>query len=400
MKTQPVSHPSHPEKSSAKAPCRLCGGRELTEVIDLGEIPFALRLSANSGETYHKQQLAFNVCQQCLLVQISDELGGFYQGFNYSTKHLNPSHVDDLVNSALEYKYPGTAFEIGSNDGTFLEKLASCGFSPTGIEPNEKVSQYAKYPTHVGFFTKEKAKEIGSTYDFIFSRHVIEHVLCMRDFMAGVDILLADDGILVIELPDSDRGFASSNPAFLWEEHLSYPLDAHMMSLFHTYGFTVLEKREYIFGGGTRAYVCARKPLGPIERDWGDSKAKPVSYYRDFNKRIMTYAEKLRKATASKKLVLYGAGHRSSLIVNYSGIASRIAYTIDDRKDLQGQVMPGTNSKIQGTFPSEECLFLLGVPPEHEYKIVRRITAHYGYKPECISLLRLDGIAYVDNPNL
>ena len=100
-------------------------------------------------------------------------------------------------------------------------------------------------------------------FDTVFLRHVVEHVSDLDGFFAGVRTLLRDDGLLVLELPEVEESFSLGSPAILWEEHVNYftpALAEHMLTRF---GFQVCDRRSYVFGGGSMAFV-AQKRAAPV----------------------------------------------------------------------------------------------------------------------------------------
>src|SRR5262249_22991449 len=101
----------------------------------------------------------------------------------------------------------------------------------------------------------------GGPFDTVYVRHVVEHVSDLEGFFSALRILLRDDGFLVLELPDVEEGFALGSPAILWEEHVSYftqPLADYLPSRL---GFRTADRRKYVFGGGSLAFVAQKTAL-------------------------------------------------------------------------------------------------------------------------------------------
>lgn len=76
--------------------------------------------------------------------------------------------------------------------------------------------------------------------------------------------------------------------------------------------------------------------------------------------------------------MLYGAAPRSCMMVASSGIGDELDYVVDDRAELQGRLMPGTDLPIQSPYdvpPGQPLLCLLGVGAENEARVRAKVEA-------------------------
>jgi hypothetical protein len=198
-----------------------------------------------------------------------------------------------------------------------------------------------------------------------------------------------------MELPEVEAGFARGNPAILWEEHVSYftePLAAYLLAL---YGFRVLEQRRYAFGGGSIAFVAA-KEASPAPPPPPPRPAPAIRLARRFVTGVARYRRTLRTVlkaarTAGYKVAIYGAAPRSAAVVGACEIGTALDLVIDDRSEIQGRLLPGTERPIcslaeAATAIGGPLLCLLGVGAENEFKVRARMAAHLQAPPLCISL--------------
>jgi hypothetical protein len=89
---------------------------------------------------------------------------------------------------------------------------------------------------------------------------------------------------------------------------------------------------------------------------------------------------------------MYGAAPRSCIVSATCGICDMIDFVVDDREDIQGRMMPGTQQPIRPLADvvgatGAAALYLLGVGAENEFKVRRRIEAAATSRLAYVSLL-------------
>ncbi len=111
---------------------------------------------------------------------------------------------------------------------------------------------------------RAEAKEIvvkHGAFDTVRLRHVVEHVSDLDGFFAGIRTLQRDDGLLVLELPEVEESFRLGSPAILWEEHVNYFTPALAEHMLRRFGFEICDRCNYVFGGGSMAFVARKEAL-------------------------------------------------------------------------------------------------------------------------------------------
>jgi hypothetical protein len=270
-----------------------------------------------------------------------------------------------------------------------------------GIEPNKTAADMAMQAGHVvyqSFLSAELAERLiakHGAFDAAYLRHVAEHVGDLASFFAAVRTLLRDGGLLAIELPQVEAAFALGNPAILWEEHVNYFTEPLAVHLLERYGFTVIERRHYAFGGGAIAFL-ARKGAIPEGSAVPPRPSPALRLTRNFKAGFKRYRSALRAAVAKAKVagyavVMYGAAPRSCMVAGACALADAIDQVIDDRADIQGRLMPGTEREISSLEAvcdglASPMLCLMGVGAENEYKVRAKLAARLRARPLCISL--------------
>lgn len=355
-------------------------------LLYIPDVPLArnFRNSITVPEYVHNFHLA--LCESCHLPQLLNPVPAekLYDSSIYLTGFQKPCHLDDLINSTLAHQPPGKVLEIGCNDGALLTALKEAGYKEVfGIEPNQYAATMAtKAGHHVihSMLTKDIVIDTG-IFDTVYCRHVLEHVPNITEFMENVRDVLTDDGIFVLELPIIEGALNQGNPAILWEEHVNYFTIEFTKKLLSYFGFEILEERQYVFGGGSQAYV-ARK-VAQLKTHHKALDHTPLlriqGRFDNFRQKLKSLLEKARALDYT--IVLYGAGGRSASVMNLTKLANYVDAVIDDRAELQGLIFAGTELPVEAlneTEFSDPVLFLMGVGAEKEHKARQKIkTTHH-----------------------
>jgi novobiocin biosynthesis protein NovU/D-mycarose 3-C-methyltransferase len=117
--------------------------------------------------------------------------------------------------------------EIASNDGTFLDAFARRGYDVSGVDPSNLADEATArgLPTRRAFFDAEVASEIHEAdgpADVVLARNVIGHTDDLRGLLAGIDVLLAPSGRLIVETPYAMFLATELQYDTIFHEHVSY----------------------------------------------------------------------------------------------------------------------------------------------------------------------------------
>jgi 2-polyprenyl-3-methyl-5-hydroxy-6-metoxy-1,4-benzoquinol methylase len=117
------------------------------------------------------------------------------------------SRIKKIIRTHMKY-LPKSVLDVGCGDGTDLDlfrKLFGNGLQTFGIEPSESAAMLAIRRGHkveVGMFPAPYFR--SKHFDVIWSKHVIEHVADPREFLVVSRELLNEDGIIVLDTPNTD----------------------------------------------------------------------------------------------------------------------------------------------------------------------------------------------------
>lgn len=207
-------------------------------------------------------------CEDCGHLQLLDMLEPHFQytNFQYTTSVSRglDAHLEGL--GAELIRRVGTlagksVLEIGSNDGTLLEVLHKAGARVLGIDPAEKAAGLANargLETIVGFFSAETGQKILQThgkFDLVLSNYTVANIDDLTGFAAGVNLLLADDGLLVVETSYGLDVLQSRLLDTIYHEHVSYFLVTALQVYAQRSGWELVDVQHIpTKGGSIRVY--------------------------------------------------------------------------------------------------------------------------------------------------
>lgn len=372
--------------------CRLCGGHHLSRLLSLKNLPISHYLRKSGQDPDPRFTVEFDSCEDCGLLQIVNAIPAdliYVDTDTYTTGFQRPRHIEDLITTAVARQDPGKVVDVGCNDGSLMDNLKQAGYTTiVGVEPNEVAAGLARrkgYDVYTSYLTRDQAVRIVADHGIfgtVYLRHVVEHVSDLDGFFDGIRTLLDDEGLLVLELPDVEESFALGSPAILWEEHVNYFTAALAEHVLRRFGFEICDRRRYVFGGGSIAFVARKKARVDSSRAVPDPRptidllgrfAAGLERQKTELNRLVAVAR-----SAGYQVLVYGAAPRSCLLVSVSEIADAIDFVIDDRGDLQNRLMPGTARLVQPMADvagriGGKVLCLLGVGSENEFKVRARL---------------------------
>src|SRR5262249_28588250 len=150
------------------------------------------------------------------------------------------------------------------------------------------------------------------TFDLVSCRYILEHSPDPVAALIALKSLLSDDGLLLVEVPDSSKFLAARDYCFLWEEHSCYFVEETLGRLAESAGFRALSVLRYE-GALEDALVAVLKVAGPPSAMHAPLGASPLfQAYRDhFATTRAGLQAKLAGAAgpAKDRVALFGIGH-------------------------------------------------------------------------------------------
>jgi SAM-dependent methyltransferase len=355
--------------------CRTCGGSDLQQFLDLGFTPPADRFLREEQllEPEVHYPLAVLMCKQCGLAQlnyvVSPELL-YQQDYPYeaSMTRTGRIHWDEFAKTTRERFDLGSAdlvIDIGSNVGVLLDAFKSQGVRTLGIEPAGNIASIAQkngIETLNDFFSIDVARKVANDKgqaSVITATNVFAHVDDLTSFVKAVDVLLARNGVLIIEAPYFTNLLEQLEYDTIYHEHLSYLSVKPLLTFFGGVGMEVfkIEQRD-IHGGSFRIHVAraGRMPISPEvnellkleERnavhslDVLDQFAKKVEQNRD-DLNWLLYSLKRQ----GKRIAAASAPAKGMTLLNYCRLGTETIEFVTEKSKLKiGKHTPGTHIPI------------------------------------------------------
>ncbi|HZD52649.1 MAG TPA: class I SAM-dependent methyltransferase [Woeseiaceae bacterium] len=355
--------------------CRLCGGVLEHSFVDLGMSPlcesFVAPGQVDAMERYFPLH-AF-VCGTCFLVQLGEYVSpesifGEYAYFSsYSTTWVaHAKSYCEMIETRLGLGPDSLVVELASNDGYLLQHFLPLGIPVLGIEPAANVAQVAiekGIPTRVDFFGVKLASALvaeGRHADLIIGNNVLAQVPDLNDFVAGMALLLAEDGVITLEFPHLERLMAENQFDTIYHEHFSYFSLITIEYLAARHGLRLIDVEELpTHGGSLRVYLAHASSVRPTMKRVSDLLARERARgFRD----LATYASFADQVKRTKRKLLsfliaakdagavicgYGAPGKGNTLLNYCGIGTDfLEFTVDRNPYKHGRFTPGMHIPI------------------------------------------------------
>jgi SAM-dependent methyltransferase len=356
--------------------CRSCGHQGLAPVLSLGRTPLAnaLLTPAQLAEPEATYPLDLVFCPRCGLAQITEivppeKLFREYLYFSsFSDTMLR--HAEGLATRLIAARRLGAdslVVEVASNDGYLLQFYRRDGVPVLGIEPASNVARVAREQrgirTLCEFFGADLARRLrdgGERADVLHAHNVLAHVADLNGVVAGIRLLLRDEGVVVIEVPYVRDLVEHGEFDTIYHEHLCYFSLTALDRLFGRHGLLVEHvERTPLHGGSLCLFVVpdrGGRQRGPtVTSLLGEEAARGVDalgFYQGFAERLVGFKRALRGLLAELKgagqrIAAYGASAKGSTLLHYCGIDGRtLDFVVDRSPHKQGLYTPGTRLPV------------------------------------------------------
>ena len=387
------------------ADCRFCGMHLETTFVDLGMSPLsesylpAERL--NHMEPFYP--LHVWVCGSCFLVQLEEYVApaDIFTEYAYFSSYATSwvQHAEDYVGAITPRLGLGASsfvVELASNDGYLLQWFVRRGIPCLGIEPAANVAKAAEskgVQTLVRFFDKELAAELARDRraDLIIANNVLAQVPDLNSFVAGIAILLKDDGVATIEFPHLQRLVEGNQFDTIYHEHFSYFSLLTAERIFAAHGLTIVDVEElWTHGGSLRIYarhaaaapVVADRVRDLLRRE-RDAGYEDFATYRAFERRVHTTKRRLlslliEARDQGKRVAAYGAPGKGNTLLNFCGIRTDLVeFTVDRNPYKHGKFLPGTHIPIYAPERLEAVRpdYILILPWNFKHEIITQLAS-------------------------
>lgn len=354
------------------AHCRACLSPAPYMFLAMGDHPPANMFvrAENLGDIQPAFALDTQACLECGLIQVADQIpADFFRHYLYvpsgaATMH---DHFGALAPRLVAEAAGGLIVDIGCNDGLLLAACNRHGGRTLGVDPAANLAEIAAtrgVTVHVAYFGPETAAALRAEHGpvkVIVTTNTFNHIGDLHAFMRGVTILLADDGVFMIEVPWSKDLLEKNEFDTVYHEHVSEFSVRSIARLAEFFGLRIVDiDRLNVHGGSMRVHL-RRETAGvvpqPIVAAMMDEEAAAgmldAGTYDDFAVRIENVRVCLIEMLAALKrgglkVAGYGAPAKGNTLLNYFDIGPGTLDFLVDRNQLkQGLYSPGMHIPIR-----------------------------------------------------
>jgi SAM-dependent methyltransferase len=358
-----------------RSDCRLCNSTNVEEVFSLAPTPPANELLSASADAALQESfpLDLSFCNDCYHLQLFDVVnpGRLFSNYVYvsGTAPSFRRHFERYAAEVIEQytvEQDSLIVDIGSNDGTLLSSFKGMGMRVQGIDPAKDIAKKASesgIDTIADFFTADIAEQIRENKGrakVVVANNVFAHIDDLHGILNGVDELLDQNGVLVIEVSYLKDVIEKTLFDTIYHEHLDYHSVGSLEAFFAANQFEIVD-------------VCAIESHGgsirvAIQRSSGTYEVKPsvASFiaeeaaaglfssdtYRAYENKINELGSELTNLIAEikqegKSIAGYGLPAKATTLMHQFNIgADAIDYVVDDSPLKQGLFSPGFGIQI------------------------------------------------------
>ncbi|MEO3867464.1 class I SAM-dependent methyltransferase [Nonomuraea sp. B12E4] len=354
--------------------CRICGGA-VQQFLDLGRQPLSkafLKPAEAGRETSF--DLTVGICASCTMVQQLGEVSrdlvfGPRYPYRSSGSPVMRKHFERLAQRFLNHELAGAGrfvVEIGSNDGIFLKTISEGAVAHLGVDPCPRAAEIAEdkgVEVLVDFFEEDTATQIRATHgpaDVIYSANTLSHLPYLPSALRGVDALLSERGVFVVE--DRYLGDIVAHTRFdqIYDEHFYLFTVRSVQAAAALHGFELVDAKRLPVHGGSIRYTLARPGVRPQNINVGEFLAQERAQGLGDPATMPAFAERVQRARdelrtllrelhdSGKLVVGYGATSKSATVTTYCGIGpDLVPYVIDGSPVKHGRLTPGSHIPIR-----------------------------------------------------
>lgn len=354
--------------------CRVCGGA-LEAFLDLGMQPISERFLApddTAGEFFYP--LKVGQCAACTMVQLLNEVPRhlmfhadypFYSSSSSAMTEHFTEFARDLLATELTRPDP-LVVEIGCNDGIMLRTVAQAGVRHLGFEPSAQVADMARAAgvrVRVEFFEESTAAQARAEHGsatVIYAANTLCHIPYLDSVFRGVDALLDQDGVFVVEDPYLGDIVAKTSFDQIYDEHFYLFSAQSVQAAADRFGFELVDVQRLPVHGGEVRYTIARtgarRPSAAVRRLLAQESASDLAdpaTLRAFAANVGRISSDLvqmltRLRADGYRVVGYGATAKSATVTNFCGIGPELVSFISDTTPAkQNLLTPGMHIPVR-----------------------------------------------------
>ncbi len=355
--------------------CRLCGGRDLVEVLTLTPTPpaNAFVAPARRDEAQPCYPLNAHFCETCAHLQLLDVVDPeeLFRDYVYVSgtspvfvKHFDTYAADMVARFGL--RAGARVLDIGSNDGTLLKCFRTRGLEVLGVDPARDIARRAAadgLETWPEFFTPEtgrRVRDLHGPQNLVTANNIFAHADDLAGIVDGLRAALAPDGVFVFEVSYLLDVVQKTLFDTIYHEHLAYHSVKPLRRFFAEREMTLFDvQRVDSHGGSIRGFVrhadgpqAIRSAVGDLEAAEAAAGLHDAATFRAFSRRIDGLKRDLTRLLADfkaegKRVAAFGAPAKATTLLYHFDLGPEtIDFVVDDSPLKQGLLTPGKHIPV------------------------------------------------------
>jgi hypothetical protein len=351
--------------------CPITGHKEQIKYFDLGNIPLVNNLCDTREESLKVEKFPLNINyypasgESSLNFAVDSELLFRHYLFKSEVNIPYIEHCKEMfkfIQNYIKIDNHTRIVDIGGNDGTLLstfKNMTGVSLDLLNIDPSKNLASLSEakgIPTLTDFFGATIGKELKKA-NIIVSTNVFQHLKDINGFAEGINNMIEDNGIWVLEFPYWINGMETNQFDQIYHEHMFYHSVTPMKMMMEKHGMKLINVTKQNIHGGTLRLIIAKsqsnftpdstvKTYIDLESNYG------LDYHIKWGNQIQTHiknSEKFIKQLKNDGKTIYGFGAaaKGCIYLNAMGLDyTCIDYVIDDTDLKQNKYIPGTGIKI------------------------------------------------------
>lgn len=366
--------------------CRNCGSSALQTFLDLGESPLANELPIRPNIMQDSYPLRAQVCTDCWLAQqctfVPDDIiyGGDYAFYSSTSPALVEYHAR-YAETLLERFYERAqrlTVEVACNDGSLLQHFYDAGCAVVGVDPASGPAEVCRargINTLNRPFNVETAEWIRSELGpagLLVANHVAAHIEDLDEFFGGIQHVLADDGVAVIEVQYIGDLITGNQIDHMYHEHRFWYSLTSFADVVSRRGLSVVDVEFTEPQGGSMMVTLSRGLSAYTDRTVRDiitleTWLRRAGTYLSMQGRADRICYQLRELIqreirAGKSIAGYALSAKAVTLLNFCGLGpDEIDFIVDTTPAKIGRYAPGVGIPIVGPGGRVPDIYLLFV---------------------------------------
>ncbi|MDR0920712.1 MAG: class I SAM-dependent methyltransferase [Oscillospiraceae bacterium] len=355
-------------QNNVKESCRLCGSEIDNYLIIYEGMPKSAQNFPDSPDEDAGEDLSVIQCPWCGLVQLAGSPVPYYRdvirasAVSAEMREFRKNQFSLFVRD--NNLFGKKIIEIGAGNGEYMSAFENIDAHIFGLE-NSKNNSASIYK---GFVENECYYIPNSPYDAFYCLNFLEHIPSPKSFLRGIVCNLTEDGVGIIEVPNTDMIFKTGLFSEFIHDHLMYFTKDTFRLMLETNGFSVVSL-DVIWHNYIISAVVKKKHIKNVNNFLENRKTLTDS--------IHAYLD--QKSDEGKIIASWGAGHQALAVLALSGIGGKIQYVIDSADFKQNKLTPATHIPIISPSKINElgidCIIVMAA--SYSSEVVKLINENY-----------------------